>query len=343
MDSIRADTKAAVSLGQSSMDGHRGVTRKVVSLGQGSMVGNMAVTGQGFMDWSTAVTGKAVSLGQGSMDGTRAVTGTAGCYGDRGLAGARLSGWYQGCYGDSGFPGVTLFGWLNCRYRDNGLAGATLYEWAVTWTAVSLGQRSVDGNKVVTGQRSMDWNRAVTGTAVSLGHRSVDGNRSITETAVSLAKDRAKNLAMEHWIQFCDKTGLASSVTRMSLREAKVIFCDSQMVVVDEIKNRARIYSITFSDFLEAIARAADLISPPTEEELDTFYENYGECKSGLRTWEYFNRVTVDYAEDKARESAELAAVKTRLLHEKLEPVLELVVNNLLKSWGCANSQKVAS
>ena len=52
--------------------------------------------------------------------------------------------------------------------------------------------------------------------------------------------------------------------TGISKREAKLIFGWSQMVSSDEIKKRTKMISITFEDFLDALGRTADLLSPPT-------------------------------------------------------------------------------
>ncbi len=44
------------------------------------------------------------------------------------------------------------------------------------------------------------------------------------------------------------------------MREIKMIFAWSQMLVSDELKRRKRAISLQFFDFLEALARLADLL-----------------------------------------------------------------------------------
>jgi hypothetical protein len=68
----------------------------------------------------------------------------------------------------------------------------------------------------------------------------------------------AKLMQMEGWIAMCEACGLlgdADSKTGVSKREAKLIYAWSQMQVSDEIKKRTKMISLTFVDFLEAIAR----------------------------------------------------------------------------------------
>ena len=48
----------------------------------------------------------------------------------------------------------------------------------------------------------------------------------------------------------------------------KLIFAWSQMLVTDELKRRKRAVGLMFFDFIEALARLADFISPPSMEHL---------------------------------------------------------------------------
>ena len=48
----------------------------------------------------------------------------------------------------------------------------------------------------------------------------------------------------------------------------KLIFAWSQMLVTDELKRRKRAVGLMFFDFVEALARLADFISPPSMEHL---------------------------------------------------------------------------
>ena len=51
-------------------------------------------------------------------------------------------------------------------------------------------------------------------------------------------------------------------------RDMKLIFVWSQMLVIDELKVRKRAVGLKFFDFVEALARLADFISPPSLEVL---------------------------------------------------------------------------
>ncbi len=55
----------------------------------------------------------------------------------------------------------------------------------------------------------------------------------------------------------------------MEYREAKLIFAWSQMLVTDELKSRKRQTSLTLFDLIEALARLAELISPPEPQAVD--------------------------------------------------------------------------
>ena len=48
----------------------------------------------------------------------------------------------------------------------------------------------------------------------------------------------------------------------------KLIFVWSQMLVIDELKLRKRAVGLMFFDFVEALARLSDFISPPSMEVL---------------------------------------------------------------------------
>ena len=65
---------------------------------------------------------------------------------------------------------------------------------------------------------------------------------------------------------------LGHPYTGVSLREGKLVYMFSQLCVVDEIKHRERLVSMTFFDFMEAVARMADLVSPVDDAALDDFF-----------------------------------------------------------------------
>ncbi|KAF5825697.1 hypothetical protein DUNSADRAFT_7514 [Dunaliella salina] len=49
---------------------------------------------------------------------------------------------------------------------------------------------------------------------------------------------------------------------------AKLIFVTSQITVVDELKRRQRAVSLSLFDFVEALARLSEVLSPPAPDEL---------------------------------------------------------------------------
>lgn len=86
------------------------------------------------------------------------------------------------------------------------------------------------------------------------------------------AKDRSKFMFLEHWAAFCDASGLLGTHTGIERREIKLIFGWSQLIVTDELKRRRRAMSLTLFDFVEALCRMADLLSPPSPEEVDKYF-----------------------------------------------------------------------
>jgi len=67
---------------------------------------------------------------------------------------------------------------------------------------------------------------------------------------------------MESWVRLCDDTSLG-----LSTSQAKRCFMFSQMCRVDEVKSKMWVQCICFVEFLEAIARTADLLFPMAPEE----------------------------------------------------------------------------
>ena len=82
------------------------------------------------------------------------------------------------------------------------------------------------------------------------------------------ARDKTKYFAIEHWGTLLDQAQLLNSHTKLERKEAKLIFVWSQIMVADELKRRKRAVGLVFFDFVEAIARVADFISPLSTEEL---------------------------------------------------------------------------
>ncbi|GMH44651.1 hypothetical protein BSKO_12603 [Bryopsis sp. KO-2023] len=147
------------------------------------------------------------------------------------------------------------------------------------------------------------------------------------------AKDKTKYFWIEHWVTLLESINLIGAHTGMEKREAKLIFAWSQMTVVDELKKRQRAVSLMFFDFIEAIARVAELISPPTEDDLEAFFALNGPPAPGSRLKDYYSRVGA-LSSEYGRESGHLCVPPTRPLQEKLNSLMELIVEGLKTTWG---------
>ncbi|PNH03764.1 hypothetical protein TSOC_010138 [Tetrabaena socialis] len=80
----------------------------------------------------------------------------------------------------------------------------------------------------------------------------------------------------EHFMAFLDANRLLGLATGVERREAKLIFAWSQALVTDELRRRQRAVSLVLFDFIEAVARLADLISPPSHEDILAYYAAVG-------------------------------------------------------------------
>ena len=105
-----------------------------------------------------------------------------------------------------------------------------------------------------------------------------------------------------------------------TIREAKLAFIWSRMRCFDEsgsVKIYLRSRGLTFIEFLEALGRVAEFVSPPPPEEMVE-----SGCSSDTPSAEYYKRGLdqVYYLPDRA--SAQITAPKTRALDQKLEQVI---------------------
>lgn len=62
---------------------------------------------------------------------------------------------------------------------------------------------------------------------------------------------------------------------------AKFVFGLSQAVVVDELRRRQRAVSLQFFDFIEALARLADIMDPPTPDQVAAFFARVDGVRGG--------------------------------------------------------------
>jgi len=77
---------------------------------------------------------------------------------------------------------------------------------------------------------------------------------------------RPKLLKLEHWTRIMDDCQMINS--DFTSRESKLCYLRAKMVIVDEIQDRVRNESLTFTEFLEALARVAEFNCYPSDKEL---------------------------------------------------------------------------
>eukprot|EP00210_Caulerpa_lentillifera_P005165 g4937.t1 len=148
------------------------------------------------------------------------------------------------------------------------------------------------------------------------------------------AKDKTKYFAIEHWISFLESSNLIGPHTGVERPEAKLVFAWSQMAIIDELKKRHRALSLMFFDFIEAVARLADLISPPIKTELTKLAARADEDGESSDVFEYYNKVKSGELEAERRSSQGLYGVPTRPLHEKFTLLVDYLVESLKLVWG---------
>ncbi|KAJ9524025.1 hypothetical protein QJQ45_022487, partial [Haematococcus lacustris] len=143
---------------------------------------------------------------------------------------------------------------------------------------------------------------------------------------------RSKQVRLEGWLQLCTDAHLVDS--GFTLQDAALCFLWSRMYVLDEVKDYQRYSSVTFVDFLEALARVADMKSLPEEADLEAAgYTNILEWAMDKERLEG----SADKSEGGAgnsdifrpRDSAGFETPKTRPLYIKLEMLLDLLFRRL--------------
>eukprot|EP00200_Dunaliella_tertiolecta_P007620 CAMPEP_0202380154 /NCGR_PEP_ID=MMETSP1127-20130417/27386_1 /ASSEMBLY_ACC=CAM_ASM_000462 /TAXON_ID=3047 /ORGANISM="Dunaliella tertiolecta, Strain CCMP1320" /LENGTH=1087 /DNA_ID=CAMNT_0048978807 /DNA_START=79 /DNA_END=3342 /DNA_ORIENTATION=+ len=193
------------------------------------------------------------------------------------------------------------------------------------------------------------------------------------------AKDRTKMFWIEHWIALLESTNLLGTHTGIDKHCSKVLFAFSQSTVVDELKRRQRAVSLMFCDFLEALARISEVLSPPTAAELADFARElqYGsdiskptaiseesdqdsaispesgdagkEAPRTLTVAEYFKLVQSDPVKlatraAKAGLGKELhQAAQQRPLAESFAGLIEMMLAGLQETWGGTTEAQTAA
>ena len=119
------------------------------------------------------------------------------------------------------------------------------------------------------------------------------------------------------WEELLSESGLYHRY--FTVREARLSFLWSRMRCLDDhstAKAYQRSRSLTFLEFIEALGRVADLVSPPPPEEMVA-----SGCVSGTPSAEYYRRGLDQAMYLGDRPSAAIGAPKTRMLDEKIDQV----------------------
>ncbi|CAM9640570.1 unnamed protein product [Chrysoparadoxa australica] len=124
-----------------------------------------------------------------------------------------------------------------------------------------------------------------------------------------------------------------SAALRAQMREARNAFYRARMIVSDEIRKRDKLFNLSFVDFLEALARLADMMSVPTDQDLEALkITDIMEFETSLA-----NLVDAESSRQirKKRESAAVLHDSARPLSEKLDRMLFYMIGVLgVKSKG---------
>jgi len=129
-----------------------------------------------------------------------------------------------------------------------------------------------------------------------------------------------KTMQVDQWMHFVGLLGFLDDETSgFTIRHARLCYVWSQMRVVDDFKDNEKFESMQFTDFLEALARVAELIPLPPIQQIR---------KAGFRSaLHYFTAVKSGETDVTfpRRASQQLMTKKTRPLAEKLEDLLDYV------------------
>ena len=140
-------------------------------------------------------------------------------------------------------------------------------------------------------------------------------------------------LDMEEWLILINESGIYHRY--FNVREAKLAMLWSRMKQIDEsatAKNMSKAQSLSFLDFLEAIGRCSDLMSPPPPDEIESL------GFSGVHDY-YTQAISTGYYSPDRDSGAFDAQSFTRPLEAKIEQVLEVMLSNLFVKFGARDEQ----
>lgn len=113
------------------------------------------------------------------------------------------------------------------------------------------------------------------------------------------SSDKMTRLPMEGWIQMLSDCGMMDA--SFTNREARLAFSWSRMAYPDELKRRQQAITLTKTDFLEAIARVAEMKWLPTDDQMQDAGIMNGDVYVFFRDGHHLEALARTMAADEAR------------------------------------------
>jgi len=113
-------------------------------------------------------------------------------------------------------------------------------------------------------------------------------------------------------------------------------FFNSRMFVVDEIKSRNKYITLGFVDFLEAICRVADMVSIPTDSDVEAVGAcNMLDYKRKVQSLALGSGGDAELARrlTERRKSSDFGVQSSRTLGEKLEKLISIIYGNIAANF----------
>ena len=150
--------------------------------------------------------------------------------------------------------------------------------------------------------------------------------------------------SIPEWMLLLKESGLVGDKDDgdFTAREAMLCFFKSRMCVVDEVKSRHKYISLTYTDFLEALGRVADVVSIPTNEDMEVLgAQNMCDYREKIRALSASKQEGGGLgSEEKSRllerrPSSDFLTPSERPLSEKVDKLIQLMIGGLgLRSKG---------
>ena len=140
------------------------------------------------------------------------------------------------------------------------------------------------------------------------------------------------------WLEFLSDCSLIGEdeAGDFTAREAMTSFFNSRMFVVDEIKSRNKYITLGFVDFLEAICRVADMVSIPTDSDVEAVGAcNMLDYKRKVQSLALGSGGDAELARrlTERRKSSDFGVQSSRTLGEKLEKLISIIYGNIAANF----------